>query len=31
MGEDVIVDAGKRLGVNGSEEEMKTWTELLGL
>ena len=31
VGEDVTVDAGKRLGADGSEEEVKTWTELLGL
>lgn len=31
VGDDVTVDAGKRLGADGSEEEVKTWTELLGL
>ncbi len=31
VGADVTVDAGKRLGADGSEEEVKTWTELLGL
>lgn len=29
--ENVTVDTGKRLGADGSEEEVKTWTELLGL
>ena len=31
VGEGVEVDAGKRLGADGSEEEIKTWTELLAL
>jgi len=31
VGETVKVDAGKRLGTDGAEEEVKTWTELLAL
>ncbi|MCR4724331.1 MAG: flavodoxin [Clostridia bacterium] len=31
VGEGATVDAGKRLGADGSEEEVKLWTELLGL
>ena len=31
VGDSVTVDGGKRLGADGSEEEVKTWTELLGL
>ncbi len=31
VGDGVTVDAGKRLGAESSEEEVKTWTELLGL
>ncbi len=31
VGEKVSVDAGRRLGADGSEEEVKLWTELLGL
>ena len=31
VGESVTVCDGKRLGAEGSEEEVKLWTELLGL
>ena len=31
VGENVSVDAGKRLGTDGTEEEVKLWTELLGV
>ena len=31
VGADVTVDAGKRLGADGSEEEVRIWTELLSL
>ncbi|MBE7004282.1 MAG: flavodoxin [Ruminococcaceae bacterium] len=31
VGDAVEVDAGKRLGAEASEEEVKLWTELLGL
>ena len=31
VGENVFVDAGKRLGAEGSEEEVKLWTKLLGV
>ncbi len=31
VGENVTVEAGRRLGAEGSEEEVKLWTELLGL
>ncbi len=31
VGSDVTVDAGKRLGADGSAEDVRTWTELLGL
>jgi len=31
VGDGVSVDAGKRLGADGSAEEVRTWTELLGL
>ena len=31
LGDKVIVEAGKRLGAEGSEEEVKLWTELLSL
>ncbi|MBR1456938.1 MAG: NAD(P)H-dependent oxidoreductase [Oscillospiraceae bacterium] len=31
VGDGVTVDAGKRLGADGSEEEVRIWTELLGL
>ena len=31
VGENVGVDAGKRLGAEGSEEEVKLWTKLLGV
>ena len=30
VGEGVIVDAGKRLGPDATEEEIRTWKELLG-
>lgn len=30
VGENVSVDAGKRLGAESTEEEVKLWTELLG-
>ena len=31
VGEGACVDAGKRIDAGSSEEEVKTWTELLGL
>lgn len=31
VGENVTVEAGKRLGADGAEEEVKLWTELLGI
>jgi hypothetical protein len=31
VGENVCVDAGKRLGAEGSKEEVKLWTKLLGV
>lgn len=31
VGDAAEVDAGKRLGAEGTAEEVKTWTELLGL
>ena len=31
VGEGVCVEAGKRIDAGSSEEEVKTWTELLGL
>lgn len=31
VGDSVSVDAGKRLGPDGNEEEVRLWTDLLGL
>ncbi|MBQ3668641.1 MAG: flavodoxin [Clostridia bacterium] len=31
VGANVCVDEGKRLGANGTEEEVRLWTELLGI
>lgn len=31
VGEGVSVDSGKRLGTDGTEEEVKLWTKLLGV
>ncbi|MCR5089760.1 MAG: NAD(P)H-dependent oxidoreductase [Oscillospiraceae bacterium] len=31
VGDGVAVEPGKRLGADGSEEEVRTWTDLLGL